>query len=418
MPKALRKSTLKQRESREEKERIKSKTIEKKKRKSSISKAKVKEERRAKIDNLQEEIQLNQVIIQEGISELSSLQEFPEDSGSSSSSASSNTVFNTPISSPRGSQVGSEASLAWDGQVDLLSPLKDTSDLLDTTFVFSDNRESETSPPPALTRDRSVSVSVNRASFLRDESGEIVSLEPVCRSLDRVLDYNPVPTGAVGLINQESFLERNLRAKELETLRIVEESDEGSVDGERIDEEQNLEEEEINNPEKMDETNFNAKVKALQKSYRRVQDKISSYTSEDVSVVDKDEYNEHLKSIRKKHDEFIEEVNTVIDELDEENEKERVELLSKMKSDAKKALRDNENEVKNKLAELLANYEENKPLSKQELKVVEQNAQKLRKRMGFVKEKSVEIKNTILKAKKAAEMTDNEVRECIMDSKD
>ena len=43
---------------------------------------------------------------------------------------------------------------------------------------------------------------------------------------------------------------------------------------------------------------------------------------------------------------------------------------------------------------------------------------KLKKRMGFIKEKSVEVKNVILKAKKAAEMTDNEIRECIIESRD
>ena len=71
MLKALRKSTLKQRESREEKERVQLKLIIKKKRKSSIAKAK--EVRRAKLDILQKEIQENQIVIAEGISNLSSL---------------------------------------------------------------------------------------------------------------------------------------------------------------------------------------------------------------------------------------------------------------------------------------------------------------------------------------------------------
>ena len=51
MLKALRKSTLKQRESREEKEQRKFRTIKKKKSEASITKAKV--ERRAKFDSLQ-----------------------------------------------------------------------------------------------------------------------------------------------------------------------------------------------------------------------------------------------------------------------------------------------------------------------------------------------------------------------------
>ena len=140
MLKALRKSTLKQRESREKKERRKFRTIKKKKSESSITKAKV--ERRAKLDSLQKEIEANKVIIEEGISNLSSIQEWSDNSDSSSSSETSDTVFESPVSSPRTSQLGSGVSLTWDNQVDVKSPLKDTSDLLDTTFGFSGDRES------------------------------------------------------------------------------------------------------------------------------------------------------------------------------------------------------------------------------------------------------------------------------------
>ena len=416
MLKALRKSTLKQRESREEKEGRQLKTIKKKKSKSSITKAK--EERRAKLDSLQREIEANQVVIEEGISNLSSIQEWSDNSDSSSSSETSDTVFESPVSSPRTSQLGSGVSLLWDNQVDLKSPLKDTSDLLDTTFGFSGDRESGSSPPPALSRERSVSVSVNRASYLCDETGEILTLQPVCRSLNRVLDNNPGPSGASGLISQDSFLERNLQAREVESLRIIHESEESSDDEKNADEDSELLEPEENNSVKMDETVYQGKVQALKKSYRRVQNKIKSYTAEDVTVVDKDEYKEHLKSIRKKYDEFIEEVNTVIDDLDEEIETLRVDELNKIIDDATGALKKNENEVKNKVAQLLAEYEENRPLSKKEQKDAELNVLKMLKRIGFIKEKSVAIKNKILKVKKAAEMTDNEVREHIIESKE
>ena len=78
MLKALRKSTLKKRELREEKERLK--LIKKKKRNSSITKAK--EERRARLVILHREIQENQAIIEEGIANLSSLQELSDNSDS------------------------------------------------------------------------------------------------------------------------------------------------------------------------------------------------------------------------------------------------------------------------------------------------------------------------------------------------
>ena len=54
-------------------------------------------------------------------------------------------------------------SLAWDNHGDLRSPLKDTSDLLDTSFRFEEDLDSL---PPALSRDRSDSVSVNKAKYL------------------------------------------------------------------------------------------------------------------------------------------------------------------------------------------------------------------------------------------------------------
>ena len=199
---------------------------------------------------------------------MSSLQELSDNSDSSSSSETSDTVFESPKSSPRTSQLGSGVSLTWDNQVDVKSPLKDTSDLLDTTFGFSGDRESGSSPPPALSRERSASVSVNRASYLCDESGEIHTLQPVCRSLNRVFDNNPGPSGASGLISQDSFLERNLQAREVENLRIIHESEEDSDDVKNTDEENELLEPEENNSAKMDEANFQEKVNALKKGYR------------------------------------------------------------------------------------------------------------------------------------------------------
>ena len=94
--------------------------------------------------------------------------------------------------------------------------MKDTSDILDSTFRF----EEEDWSPPALSRSRSVSVSVNRASYITEESsGNLVDLQPVCRSLN--LDLGSSSVGASGLISQDSFLERNIRAREAETLDLI-----------------------------------------------------------------------------------------------------------------------------------------------------------------------------------------------------
>ena len=113
----------------------------------------------------------------------------------------------------------SESSLVWDGQGDLQSPLKDTSDILDTYFPFSANQESL---PPALSRGRSVSVSVNRADYSSLSTGEILELHPVCRDLNRRFEAeDPGPGSSVELISQDSFLDRNLRAKQIEIIKIT-----------------------------------------------------------------------------------------------------------------------------------------------------------------------------------------------------
>ena len=141
MLKALRESTLKKRELRQE-VKVKSKTIVKRGSKPSISKAKEKEVKKS--IELQLKIDKNQKEIQREIKRLCSIQ--LSESGSSSSTTSLETVFESPLLSPvpGTSQAGSGTSLFWDSQEDIQSPLKDTSDLLDRTFGFSVSKFSTT----------------------------------------------------------------------------------------------------------------------------------------------------------------------------------------------------------------------------------------------------------------------------------
>ena len=62
-------------------------------------------------------------------------------------------------------------------------------------------------------------------------------------------------------MSQDSFLERNLQAREIENLRIIQESEENIVDDECVDEDYNLVEKE-NNLLTMDEANFKQKVRS------------------------------------------------------------------------------------------------------------------------------------------------------------
>ena len=163
MLKALRSSTLKHRE--KNKEKINLQVIKKKKRSCSQS-VPIQEKNKClqiRSDTLfQEEIQRLYCLF-------STVEGLPEEQDVVSSSSISS-QFDTPASSPTPSLevFGSGSSLVWDNQGDLQSPLKDTSDLLDHTFRFSD-QDSTDSPPPALSKQRSVSVSVNRVSQVCDE---------------------------------------------------------------------------------------------------------------------------------------------------------------------------------------------------------------------------------------------------------
>ena len=165
MVRALRKSTLDQRGHQSVEIELKVKKPEFKSRKGLPDKKDLK----LKSRRLQEEVDKNQAALQTEIERLSA----PTEDSSSDSSPS--------VLSPSCQLVDSAASLAWDEQGDIRSPLKDTSDILDNIFLFQE----EDSLPPALSRSRSVSVSVNRASYVRKESsGNLVELQPVCRSLN------------------------------------------------------------------------------------------------------------------------------------------------------------------------------------------------------------------------------------------
>ena len=409
MLKALRASTLKKRELRKE-VKVKSKTIVKRGSKPSKSKAK---EKVKKSIELQLRIDKNQKEIQREIDRLRSIQ--LSDSGTSSSTTSLETVLESPPLSPvpGTSQAGSGASLFWDSQADIQSPLKDTSDLLDRTFGFS---LSESSPPPALSRERSVSVSVNRANYITHKSGEVLDLQPVCRSLNSALDNSPVTGEAVGLISQDSFLERNLQATRAEILNIIEESGDSSVNGDdgEFDENLGVLDKSIENITTMEAALYAEKLKKIKGGYRRVLSHIAKYTYEDVNIADKEEYKEKLKCISNQFDEFIENVHAVIDELDEENEQTRINEISKFEVDARNALKKNEKEVKEKIMSVVyENKKNNLEDANGDLQIL-----KVKKRIGFIKEKSVSIKNEILEVKEAKDMTDNEVRERIHESKE
>ena len=216
MPRCLRSSAKR---SDLEKAKFELKSIQKSKKKLlPVEKKKVLEKSR----ELHDEIEENHESLSIEIQRLKSLADIEEKTSSEEGS----------IELESQSGLDSDRSLLWDSQGDLASPLKDTSDILDTSFRFEEDQDSL---PPALSRSRSVSVSVNRASYLTLESGEILDIQPVCRNLSGRFE-NLRASEPRGLASQDSFLERNLKAKELETLNLiseeVEEISEGNFDAE------------------------------------------------------------------------------------------------------------------------------------------------------------------------------------------
>ena len=195
MLKALRNSTLKQRESREE--------IPVTKR---SFKSQVRLKRRSR--KLSEIIREEEDLLRQDLQELYQLST-QKDKEPEETSRTSSLVRSAAVSAPGSTSSatkpvsGSNESLTWDNQADLSSPLKDTSDILDSSFIFADIDTC----PPALSRDRSVSVSVNRANY--EAVGAEVNLHPVCRNLNRHFLASDTSDNNPELITQDSILERN-----------------------------------------------------------------------------------------------------------------------------------------------------------------------------------------------------------------
>ena len=118
-------------------------------------------------------------------------------------------------------------------QAVLPSPSEDIDGLPDT---ISNLEEDQDSIPPALSKDRSASVSVNRARYLTQDDGEILDIQPVCRDLNEELETSRVG----GLSSQDSFREKNLQSNgdsgETRILHVIKEENNDDVCGEKEEE--------------------------------------------------------------------------------------------------------------------------------------------------------------------------------------
>ena len=69
------------------------------------------------------------------------------------------------------------------------------------------------------------------------------------------------------------------------------------------------------------------------------------------------------------------------------------------------------------MTEVIEQYAADKPRSEEEIKKEEHLVQKLRDKIGFLKEQANDSKNLILKIKKGSDMSDNEIRANFIESK-
>ena len=125
------------------------------------------------------------------------------------------------------------------------------------------------------------------------------------------------------------------------------------------------------------------------KSYhRKVKRKINEYKADDVTIEDKDEFRTYLKEARDAYDTFKVSTDSVIDLLDIDTEKLRVDEIETLLSELSTAIKKNEKEVKEKITNVNAEAAVNAPRSDEEKRHEVQKIEKLEKRMEFLNEKA------------------------------
>ena len=385
MPRLLRKSTLAKTE--ETKTLI---TIRNRKPKKKLNPVKVKSMQGSTSSKLRSLIGKEEDLFKEELQRLYSLFCTIDESNSKSLTSPREQGGNSDTEESTTDQVEGEG-LTWDSSQDINSPEKDTSDIFDLLV------SSPPSVPPALSKDRSESVSVNLAEFdiVHTNSGLDLQLEPVCRTESEV-ELGREQSKDLSLAPSPLQATRNLA----ETLPAIEE--ENDVGGERMDGEE-----------------YKRKMKALKGAVRRAEDKISSYVADCVTA-DKETVQMKLKDIRVVFKVSMDMANNFIDELNEDDQTDetRITEISGLKKDLTAKLIKNEKEVNERLSEVLTAKAEMNPPENTTRKEENIKAERLKTRMGFIQERASGIKSIILKMKKAKDMTDREIRKSMVEVKD
>ena len=192
--------------------------------------------------------------------------------------------------------IGSSESLDWDAKGDIESPLKDEEEgcLVESL-------------PPALSRFRSASTSVNRVNLVNVDEIDF-DLQPVCKDLNSLL-----ATEGTEQSLQDTILRNNLRFCEERLLEgILEENSNKSLSDFHS-------EEEVNAKTSMDAEIYGTRLKHLKSEVWSVKQSIDGFTEEDVTILDKDDYRDRLKEIRQLKDKVVDSAEGLLNDLTEVN---------------------------------------------------------------------------------------------------
>ena len=373
MLKSLRDSTLKKRKQRLEKEE----ELRSKERKKSLKK------RRVSVTTVEEANSSPEVSIASGNPSGAVLesQESPERASDSGSN-----------SEPE-KDIGSSESLDWDAKGDIESPLKDEEEGCIVESL-----------PPALSRFRSASTSINRVNQVDVDEIDF-DFQPVCKDLNSLL-----ATEGTEQSLQDTILRNNLRFCEERLLEgILEENSNKSLSHSHS-------EEAFDAIMSMEAATYGARLKHVKSEAWSVEYSINNFTEEDVTIVDKDDFKDRLKEIRQLNENFVTAAKGLLNDLTEVSEEDRGRVIevNTIIQNLSTKLRDNENKIKNKMAELIDAHDSKKT---KDSSSKETEKEKFLVRIKHIKNNAEDLKSKIDKLPSFDEMSDCEVIEAMEEFK-
>ena len=205
-----------------------------------------------------------------------------------------------------------------------------------------------------------------------------------------------------------------------------------SVDSLFEEESDKMAEEQIS-PAGLAEMEYKSKLKLVKRANSKVINALEFFSKDTVQATDVPSYLESLKSIRIKFDEFCEFVMDITDDLDEskESEKVRIDGLKDTKNQLLSKVKENEREVKIKIQSFIENLpitkaeQETIDLQKKQIEMAKQKEESVKVEKGKkididcldVSSKITQLDTVISTMKPTSELTDQEIKQHLVDSK-